>query len=105
MKAFNCLSALLLLLIMAPLVSQSAYAGEVKLGDKVTTVKRGNVTKLCPFPGCEKGQHITRIPKGTVLKVEGVMQVRYGNLTAKWVETTYKEKRGWISIFDTDRKN
>jgi hypothetical protein len=103
MKAFTCFStALLLLLVMALYVSQSVYAGDIKLGDKVTTVRPGNVTKLCPFPGCEKGQHITRIPKGTVLKVEGMMKVRYGNSTTKWVETTYKEKRGWISIFDTD---
>lgn len=103
MKACNCFSALLLLLIMVSYMPQRVYAGEVKLGDKVITVRHGNVTKLCPFPGCEKGQHITRIPKGTVLKVEGVMSVRYGNSTTKWVETTYNEKRGWISIFDTDK--
>jgi len=104
MKAITCFSTLLFLLAMAPYVSQHAYAGEVKLGDQVTTVRPGKITKLCPFPGCEKGQHITRIPKGTVLKVEGMMKVRYGNSTAKWVETTYKEKRGWISIYDTKKK-
>jgi hypothetical protein len=103
MKPFTCFSALLFLLVMTPYVSQGVYAGEVKLGDKVTTVRLGNVTKLCPFPGCEKGQHITRIPEGTVLKVEGMMKVRYGDSTTKWVETTYNEKRGWISIFDTEK--
>jgi hypothetical protein len=82
---------------------QSVYAGEVKLGDKVTTVRPGNLTKLCPFPGCKEGQQIIRIPEGTVLKVEGVMNVRDGHSTTKWIETTYKEKRGWIIIFDTDK--
>jgi hypothetical protein len=43
------------------------------------------------------------ILKGTVLKVEGMMNVKYGNSTMKWFETTYKEKRGWISIYDTDQ--
>jgi hypothetical protein len=100
MKAITCFSALLLLLAMTLYVSQSVYAGEVQLGDKVTTVKPGNVTKLCPYPGCEKGQHIARIPEGTVLKVEGMMKVRFGHSTTKWVETTYNEKRGWISIYD-----
>jgi hypothetical protein len=103
MKAITCFAALLFLLVTASYVSQGVYAGDVRLGDKVTTVRPGKVTKLCPFPGCEKGQHITRIPKGTVLKVEGVMKVRYGHSTTRWVETTYKEKRGWISIYDTKK--
>ena len=103
MKAFTCFSTLLLLLAISAYVSNNAYAEDVKLGDKVTTVRPGNVTKLCPFPGCEKGQHIARIPKGTVLTVEGMMRVRYGNATTKWVETTYNEKRGWISIYDTNK--
>ncbi len=103
MKLFTCFSALLLLLAAALYVSQGAYAGDVKLGDKVTTVRSGNITALCPFPGCEKGEHIARIPKGTVLKVEGMINVRYKNSTAKWVETTYKDKRGWISIYDTKK--
>jgi len=32
-----------------------------------------------------------------------MMNVKYGNSTMKWFETTYKEKRGWISIYDTDQ--
>jgi hypothetical protein len=103
MKASTCFFALLLLLVMALYVAQGVHAGDIKLGDKITTVRPGKVTKLCPFPGCEKGQHITRIPGGTVLKVEGMMKVRYGNSTTNWVETTYKEKRGWISIYDTNK--
>jgi len=103
MKAFNYFSALLLLLVMVPCMAPDVYASEVKLGDKVIVVPPGNVTKLCPYPDCRQGQHVIRIPKGTVLKVEGMMNVKYGNSTMKWFETTYKEKRGWISIYDTDQ--
>jgi hypothetical protein len=31
------------------------------------------------------------------------MNVRFGKSTTKGVETIYKEKRGWISIYDTDK--
>ena len=97
MKAFSYFSALLLFLIMAPCMVSDVYTSEVKLGDKVIIVGPGNVTKLCPYPECRQGQHVTRIPKGTVLKVEGMMNVKCGNSTMKWFETTYKEKREWIS--------
>jgi len=103
MKVFNYFSSLLLLLVMLPCMASDVYAIEVKLGDKVTIVPSGNETKLCPYPDCRQGQHVTRIPKGTVLKVEGIMNVKTGNLAMKWLETTYKEKRGWISINDTDQ--
>jgi len=103
MKAFKYFSAFLLLVVVAPCMASDDYVSEVKLGDKVTIVRPGNVTKLCPYPDCRQGQHVTRIPKGTVLKIEGMMNVKYGELTMKWFETTYKEKRGWISIYDTDQ--
>jgi len=32
-----------------------------------------------------------------------MMNVKYGESTMKWFETTFKEKRGWISIYDTDQ--
>ena len=103
MKAFKYFSALMLLLVIVPCMASDVYVSEVKLGDKVTIVGPGNVTKLRPYPDCRQGQHLTRIPKGTVLKVEGIMNVKYGDSTMKWFETTYKEKRGWISIYDTDQ--
>ena len=103
MRAFNYFSVLLLLLAVAPCMASDVYVSDVKLGDKVTVVGPGSVTKLCPYPDCRQGQHVTRIPEGTVLKVEGMMNVKYGDSTMKWFETTYKEKRGWISIFDTDQ--
>lgn len=83
--------------------ASDAYANEVKQGDKVTIVTPGTVARLCPHPNCGQNQHTTRIPKGTVLKVEGIMDVKSGMLTATWFEVTYKGNRGWISIFDTDK--
>jgi len=103
MKIYNYFSVLLLFLTVVPCMASDIYVIDVKLGDKVTIVRPGNVTKLCPYPDCRQGQHVTRIPKGTVLKVEGMMNVKYGNSTMKWLETTYKEKRGWISIYDTEQ--
>ena len=103
MKTFKYFSALLLLLVVVPCMASDDYVSEVKLGDNVTIVRPGNVTKLCPYPDCRQGQHVTRVPKGTVLKVEGMMNVRYGDSTMKWLETIYKDKRGWISIYDTDQ--
>jgi len=103
MKTFNYFSALLLLLVIVPCMASEVYASDVELGDKVTIVPSGNGTKLCPYPDCRQGQHVTRIPKGTVLEVEGMMNVKVGDSTMKWFETTYKEKRGWVSIYDTDQ--
>ena len=104
MKVFNCFFALLLVLVIVPFVPSGGYASEVKQDDKVTIVTPGTVARLCPYPNCGQDQHITRIPKGTVLKVEGVMDVKSGMMTVKWFEVTYKGKRGWISIFDTDKQ-
>jgi hypothetical protein len=84
-------------------MASDIFINDVKLGDAVTVVGPGNATKLCPYPDCRQGQHVIRIPKGTVLKVEGMMNVKCGNSTMKWLETIYREKRGWISIYDTDQ--
>ena len=73
--------------------------------DKVTIVTPNTVARLCPYPNCGQNQHITRIPKGTVLEVKGIMDVQSGRLPpVKWFEVTYKGKKGWISIFDTDKQ-
>jgi len=103
MRAYKCVIALLSLLAMTPYMASDVYASEVKLGDKITIVGPGKVTKLCPYPDCRQGQHVARIPNGTVLKVEGIMNVKHGNSTMMWFEATYKEKRGWVSIYDTDQ--
>ena len=81
-----------------------AVAGDVKQGDKVTIVTPGTMARLCPYPNCGQDQHITRIPKGTSLKVEGINEVKTGMMSVTWFEVTYKKKRGWISIYDTDKQ-
>ena len=103
MRVFNCFSVLLLIMIAAPCFASDDDVSDIKLGDKVTVAGTGSVTKLCPYPNCRQGQHVTRIPEGTVVKVEGMMNVKHGDSTLKWFETTYKKKRGWISIHDTDQ--
>jgi len=104
MKAFEHLLISFWLLVMVPSIALDVYAGEVRQGDKITIVTPDTVARLCPYPNCGENQHITRIPKGTVLEVEGIMDVKSGMLPAvKWFEVTYKGKRGWISIFDTDK--
>ena len=103
MRAFRYLIIFLCLSVMVPCIALDVYASEVKQGDKVTIVTPGTVARLCPHPNCGQNQHITRIPEGTVLKVEGIMDVKSGILTVKWFEVTYKGNRGWISIFDTDK--
>lgn len=103
MRVLKFFVAILLLTVMAPGIASNVNASEVKQSDKVTIVTPGTVGRLCPHPNCGQNQHITRIPKGTVLKVEGIMDVKSGVLTVQWFEVTYKGKRGWISIFDTDK--
>jgi len=64
------------------------------------------VARFCPYPNCGQDQHITRIPKGTVLTVEGIQSVKSGMLPpVKWFEVTYKGKKGWVSIYDTDKSS
>ena len=103
MKIISYFFVLLSLLVLVLCIAPSIYASEVKQGDKLTIITPGTVARLCPHPNCGQNQHITRIPKGTVLGVEGIMDVKSGMLTVKWFEVTYKGKRGWISIFDTDK--
>jgi hypothetical protein len=104
MKTFNHFLVLLCLLAIVPFVVANSQASKIKQGDKVTIVTPGTVARLCPYPNCGQDQHITRIPKGTVLPVEGIMDVKSGIMTVKWFEVTYKGNRGWISIFDTDKQ-
>ena len=91
-----------LMLLLGP-VTHKGMAGDVKQGDKIAIVTPGTVARLCPHPNCGQNQHLTRIPKGTKLTVEGIIDVQSGMMNVQWFEVTFKGKRGWISIFDTDR--
>ena len=103
MRVFKLYFIILLLVVMTLGIASLVNGNEVKQGDKVTIVVPGTVTRLCPYPNCGEDQHITRIPEGTVLEVEGIMDVKSGVLTVKWFEVIYKGKRGWISIYNTDK--
>ena len=103
MKVLYWFVVFLGILVMLPCVASGVYASDVKQGNKVTIVTPGTVARLCPHPNCGQNQHIARIPKGTILEAQGIMDVKRGILTVKWFEVTYKGKRGWISIFDTDK--
>ena len=95
------LSSLLMPLIV--FIASNVIAGELKQGDKVKIITPETVAHLCPHPSCGPNQHITRIPHGTVLTVEGIMSVKTGPLPpVRWFEVTYQGEKGWISIFDTD---
>lgn len=81
-----------------------AVSADVKQHDKLTIVTPGTMARLCPYPNCGQDQHIMRIPEGTTLKVEGIDEVKAGMMTVTWFEVIYKNQRGWISIYDTDRQ-
>lgn len=101
MKIYHYFLALLWFLVTLTGIVSDAHAGQVKQGDEIKIITPGTVARLCPYPDCGQDHHITRIPEGTILKVDGIMDVKGPILTVKWFEVTYKEKRGWVSIYDT----
>ena len=97
------LTLLIFLVSIIMSIGLNVRAAELKQGDKIKIVTPGTVARLCPHPNCGVNQHITRIPQGTDLTIEGIMNVKFGPLPpVKWFEVTYKGKKGWISIFDTN---
>lgn len=86
------------------LLAQTGLCGSVKQGDKVKIVTPDVIARLCPYPMCGDGEHITRIPKGTTLKVIGINIIKSGMMTVTWFEVEYKKQKGWVSIFDTDKQ-
>ena len=74
----------------------------IKQGEEIIIVEPGTVARLCPYPNCGQDQHITRIPQNTKLNIEGIMDVKSGMMQVKWFEVTYKGKRGWVSIYNTN---
>ena len=99
----NCLLLFIIPAILCSGLRPVAWAEEIKVGSPVTIVTPGNEARLCPQPACGPDQHITRIPEGTVLTVQGADVFAIGTFKVKWFEVVYENQRGWISIFDTDR--
>lgn len=84
--------------------SSVVFSDDVKHGDKVKIITPDVNARLCPSPNCGSNQHITRIPNGTVMEIEGIQNVKAGMFAVKWFEVTFKGKRGWVSIYDTDKQ-
>jgi len=76
---------------------------EVKKGDKVTIITEGTVARFCPYPYC-RDAYITLLPKGTILTVEYIAEIKTGTMKVKWFVVTHNEKQGWVSSYDTDAK-
>jgi hypothetical protein len=103
MRIFISLLMLMSLLGIIYGAASKVLAGEVRQGDTVTIATPGIEARLCPQPMCKPDQHITRIPQGTVLKIENMLDAKIGSFKVRWFEVTYQDNRGWISIFDTDK--
>lgn len=107
-RRYNTAITCILVFLCYLLIGSSApqiHAEEIRPGDKVTVVTPGVEARLCPTPACGPDQHITRIPEGTVLTVENTEEFVIGTFRVKWFEVVYEEKRGWISIYDTNMAN
>ena len=100
---FICSGLLFALVTLFSGMGAAVWANEAKPGDIVTIVTSGTEARLCSQPGCGPDQHITRIPEGTALRVEGTQDYAIGTFKVKWFEVVYQESRGWISIYDTDQ--
>ena len=103
--AFNCRLLLFISVILFSGLCPAAWAGDAKVGDSVTIVTPGIEARLCPQPACGPDQHLTRIPEGTVLTVQGTDVFAIGTFNVKWFEVVYENHHGWISIYDTDKAN
>ena len=104
MRLSKICSQIVLLIVIVFITVLIVNAGEIKQGDKVTITTPGTVARLCPYPNCGTDQHISRIPYGTVLEITGITDVKLPAYSVKWFEITYNGKRGWISIFNTDKQ-
>ena len=95
--------ALVIVASIALLISSTVTGSDVEQGDVLKIVTPDTVARLCPYPNCGSDQHLTRIPEGTELVIDGIQTVKSGMMSVTWFEVTYKDKRGWVSIYDTDQ--
>lgn len=103
MKAKSIITAALLILFVFAF-AQISISAELKQGDKIKIITPETLARLCPHPNCGSNQHITRIPQGTILEIEGINTVKSGMMSVQWFEVKYKNDRGWVSIYDTDKQ-
>lgn len=101
--AFICSAMLFTLAALLPGIGPAVYADEVRPGDIVIIITPGTEARLCPDPGCGPDKHITRIPEGTGLTVHDIEAFVIGTFKVQWLAVEYRNQRGWISIYDTNR--
>ena len=103
MKICLTVFAFLNLMIIGSLIDTAIPGDETKPENKVIITTPGIEARLCPQPACGPDQHITRIPAGTVLTIERTEIFAIGTFKVKWFEVVYRDLRGWVSIYDTDK--
>lgn len=86
------------------LFTSNVFSEDVKQGDKIKIITPETLARFCPYPNCGSNQNITRIPEGTTLEVEGIQTVKSGLMTVKWFEVTFRDRKGWVSIYDTNKQ-
>ena len=101
--AFICTGLLFVLITLLTITESVVYANDVKPADRLTIVTPGIEARLCPQPGCGPGQHITRIPQGTILTIQNTEIFEIGTFKVKWFAVVYQNQPGWVSIYDTDQ--
>lgn len=96
-------SANLLLLIIVVLFPAFVYSGEIQQGDSIIIVTPGVRARLCPYPDCGLGAHITRIPEGTTLVVRAISIVKFKLWNVPWYQVNFAGVTGWLSIYNTNK--
>ena len=98
----------ILFLIILILLSTSVYSKAVQKGDSVIIDLGG--ARLCPYPDCGLGAHITRIPEGTTLVVRAIKIFKYkvptrvapsGIWIVPWYQVNFAGITGWTSMYNT----
>jgi len=69
----------------------------------ITITTQNNKARLCPEIDCAQNKEILRIPTNTKLKVLSTSKKRLPMWDVIWYEISYKNKKGWVSEFDTDK--
>lgn len=71
--------------------------------DSLTIVTPDNRARLCGNTECPQGSELARISTGTKLVPRDSVVVRSPAVDVTWYVVEYKAKRGYVSIYNTDR--
>jgi hypothetical protein len=89
-------------------ISPSIYAEPknppiAKVDEVIKIVTVEDRARLCPKINCGEDQELLVIPTNTELKVEASSTSNLPLWDVIWYKVTYKDKKGWVSEFDTDK--